>query len=409
MPRLVGNRLPKYGKHKASGQAVIKLGGCDFYLGPYGTKASRIEYDRITAEWLANGRTLPGTSADAALSVNELALAYVKFADGYYRKNGKPTASMSGIKIALRFLCKSYGRTAARDFGPLALAAIRNTMMEAGHSRVYINKNVDRIRLTFKWGVSQELVPVSVHQALTTLPGLRRGRTAARETAPVLPVSDDVIERTLPFLRPTVAAMVRFQRLVGCRPEEVCMLRPCDIDQSCDVWSYRPESHKMEHRGRERVIFIGPRAQAILTPYLNRPQDAYCFCPEESEQDHNRARRENRATPMTPSQAERVPKRRPKRRPGNRYTTNSYRRAIHRACDQADRAARLVSADVRADQRIVPQWAPNRLRHAAATEIRRQFGLEAAQVTLGHSNADVTQIYAERDNMKAAEIMRIIG
>ena len=40
------------------------------------------------------------------------------------------------------------------------------------------------------------------------------------------------------------------------------------------------------------------------------------------------------------------------------------------------------------------RWSPNRLRHAAATEIRREVGLEEAQIILGHSRADVTQIYA---------------
>lgn len=49
------------------------------------------------------------------------------------------------------------------------------------------------------------------------------------------------------------------------------------------------------------------------------------------------------------------------------------------------------------------------LTDTAATEIRSKFGLEGAQVALGHSNADVTQIYAERDLAKAAEIMRVVG
>jgi hypothetical protein len=40
MPRLV-NRSPSYRKHKASGQAVVTIGGRDVYLGPYGTKASK--------------------------------------------------------------------------------------------------------------------------------------------------------------------------------------------------------------------------------------------------------------------------------------------------------------------------------------------------------------------------------
>ena len=51
--------LPKYAKHKASGQAVVRLSGKDFYLGPHGTKASKLEYDRLIGEWLANGRQLP--------------------------------------------------------------------------------------------------------------------------------------------------------------------------------------------------------------------------------------------------------------------------------------------------------------------------------------------------------------
>jgi site-specific recombinase XerC len=57
----------------------------------------------------------------------------------------------------------------------------------------------------------------------------------------------------------------------------------------------------------------------------------------------------------------------------------------------------------------IEHWAPNRLRHSAGTEIRKRFGLEAAQVTLGHASADVTQVYAERDAKLAAEVARKIG
>jgi integrase len=57
----------------------------------------------------------------------------------------------------------------------------------------------------------------------------------------------------------------------------------------------------------------------------------------------------------------------------------------------------------------VADWSPNQLRHAAATEIRRRFGLEAAQVVLGHSTADITQVYAERNQALAAQVIREIG
>lgn len=47
------NKLPKHAKHRASGKAVVRLNGVDHYLGPHGTKASKIEYDRLIGEWLA--------------------------------------------------------------------------------------------------------------------------------------------------------------------------------------------------------------------------------------------------------------------------------------------------------------------------------------------------------------------
>ena len=55
MPRLI-NTTPKYRKHAASGQAIATLNGHDIYLGPYGRHVSTVEYDRLVAEWLANGR-----------------------------------------------------------------------------------------------------------------------------------------------------------------------------------------------------------------------------------------------------------------------------------------------------------------------------------------------------------------
>jgi hypothetical protein len=87
MPRPV-DYTPKYRKHKQSGQAIVTLNGQDFLLGPHGTKASHLEYDRRIAEWIANGRRLP---SDDDVAVVEVINAYRKFAKGYYRKNGTVT------------------------------------------------------------------------------------------------------------------------------------------------------------------------------------------------------------------------------------------------------------------------------------------------------------------------------
>jgi integrase len=65
---------------------------------------------------------------------------------------------------------------------------------------------------------------------------------------------------------------------------------------------------------------------------------------------------------------------------------------------------------VRACRRAwVSKWHPNQLRHMHGTEVRRIFGIEAAQVALGHAQADVTQIYAERDMGLAERVARQIG
>src|SRR4051794_36589555 len=116
-------RTPSYRLHRPTGQAVVTLNGRDLYLGKHGTPASRAEYDRVIAEWLANGRRAATAASD--LAVNELILAYLRFADSYYRKNARPTKEPANIRLAVRPLLNLYGHSAARDFGPLALKAVR--------------------------------------------------------------------------------------------------------------------------------------------------------------------------------------------------------------------------------------------------------------------------------------------
>ncbi len=392
MPKLTES-LPKYRKHRASGQAVVTLHGTDHYLGPWKSKASLVEYDRLIAEFLANGRQVPVSRKDS-LAVSELLVRYWQFAKQHYRKDGKPTSSLQEVKATLRPIRRLYGSTPAAQFGPLALKAVRQTMIDAGLVRDTINKRIGCIKRVFKWAAAEELVPASVYHGLVTVAGLQFGRSPAAESARVKPVPESDVQAVLGHLPAIVADMVLVQRLTGCRPSEVCMMRPGDIDRSEDVWAYRPESHKTEHHGKERVIFIGPKAQQILTPYLLRPAEAYCFSPAEAEEKRRAEQHANRQTPLSCGNRPGTNRRRkPKRHPGDHYTRDSYRRAIHRACDLAG----------------IDHWGANRLRHSAATEVRREFGLEAAQVVLGHASADISQVYAERDAELARDVIRKIG
>lgn len=386
------HQTPKYRKHRGSGQAVVTLCGRDHYLGPHGTKASHREYDRLVCEWLANNRQ-PLGGVDC-LTTTELIVAYLKDAAKDYVKNGKPTRELPNIKAALRPVRELYGKEPAAEFGPLALEAVREKMIGYGWSRGNVNNMVDRVRRAFRWGVRKQLIPPAIIQALETVPGLRRGKCEANETDPIQPIADETVEATLPHLPAVVADMVRLQRITAMRPAELCIVRPCDLDRSGEVWIFKPASHKTEHHGKARLIPIGPKGQGILLRYLARDEQMFCFRPCDSEAKRLNDRHESRTVPMSCGNSpgsNRVD--RPKRQPGAVYTVDSYRRAIHRGCDRAG----------------VERWSPNRLRHTAATAIRKQFGLEAAQVILGHSVASITQIYAQRDLEKGLQVAQLIG
>jgi integrase len=388
-------RTPSYRHHKPSNQAVVTLNGRDCYLGRYDSPESRAEYDRLIAEWLTNGRMLPAVAngEGSDLSVNEVVLRFVQWAEVYYRKNGEPTSEVRMIRDAVGVVCRFYGETEARDFGPLALKTVRQAFMDAGLCRNQINKQVGRVVRCFRWAVENELVPPSVHHGLKAVPGLRRGRSEARESEPVKPVPQAFVDAIRPHVSRQVWAMIELQLLTGMRPGEVTIMRTCDLDMSGQVWRYTPESHKTEHHGRERTIFLGPQAQAVLKPWLRTELSAYLFSPREAMEECRAKRRENRKTPMTPSQKARTRKQKPSKQPGERYDTGSYGHAIKYGCKKAG----------------IPAWHPHQLRHNAATRLRKEFGLDVARVILGHSSPVVTEIYAEVDREKAARAMQQVG
>jgi integrase len=413
-------RTPSLRRHSAKSRAVVTLNGTDHYLGPWPASqtvpspAVTAAYHRLIAEWEARGRRPagenkaspgggPAASPDASgdvpaapgdLTINELILAFWKHAEVYYRRpDGTHTNELDEFRLSFRPLKALYGSTPAKEFGPLRLKAVRENMIKADLCRNLINKRVSRIVRMFAWALSEELVEAPVLVALRTVKGLEEGRSNARESEPVEPVPDDVVDKTLPFLSPVVRAMVQVQRLTGARPGEVCSMKPELIDRSTAVWVFRPDKHKTRHKGKTRAIAIGPKAQEILRPFLEgREPDAYLFSPRETMEAHWAALRAKRQTKVQPSQQTRR-KARPKKKPGMFYKVAAYCYAIAKACIKAE----------------APHWHPHQLRHTRATEVRKAYGLEAAQVSLGHSQAQVTEVYAERDLTLASKVAAEIG
>lgn len=405
-------KIPKYCRHKATGQAYVTVNKRRHYLGVYGTSESEERYRRFVQMYTATPASpkVIQRTPGAEIEVIELCAAYLLHAEQYYQNSPQ---SLDRVKAALRILKLTHASTPVSEFGPLALQAIQLDLARKGMTRSYVNHLTGAIKRVFKWGVTQEIVPGPLFAAIKEVSGLQRGRSPAMEPEAVEPVEDSVIDETLPGLEPIVADMVRLQRLTGCRPGEVVLIRPCDIDRSGNVWEYRPEEHKTAYCGGTRIIFIGPRAQEILRPYLLRPADAYCFSPAECMRARLEELHANRKTPL--SCGNRPGKNRvnhPRTKPGDRYTSGSYRQHVHRTIQQlnAKRLEEARKAGLAADHvKLIPHWSPNQLRHTAATEVRKAFGLEATQVVLGHSRADVTQVYAERDCELARKVAQRIG
>ncbi len=135
-------------------------------------------------EWRANGGVLP--EKNAALVIAELVLKFIDWVDNYYRKaDGTLGGESDNYRHSLRHARELYGRLPAVSFGPKALRAIQQHLIAKGATRYKVNMTTYRIKRMFKWAVSMEILPPAVHQALATVDGVRRGRTAARETEPV--------------------------------------------------------------------------------------------------------------------------------------------------------------------------------------------------------------------------------
>jgi len=444
---------PAYRRRKGYTQAIVTLTDAvtkrrkDYWLGEHGTPASREMYYRVLADYESLGRRLPDppTQPEAAAfdepTVDELILEYWRrVAREFLPKR------CHAIKTTLRVLRQMDGTTPVSKYGPKRLRLLREAMITGDPaaspprkpwSRTTVNDRVRIVVSVFRWGVTQELVPASVADALSMLDALKRGRTRAKEGTKVGPVPEFLLAATLPHLASPVRAIVQVQLLTGARPGEIVGLRGRDIDRDAETGLLvaRLSEHKTAYLGRERLVYFGPEAEAVLQPFLRgREPSRPLFSPAEAEAERRARQHAERRTPLSWGNrpgTNRVES--PDRIPSDAYTVSSYRRAIQYACDrafpppehlrprtlgrgrgetQSELLARLAEGEKREllEWRRSHRWHPHQLRHNAATRIRREFGLEAAQLVLGHSSAAITDaVYAERDSTKVVQAMRRLG
>ena len=394
-------KQPVLRRHKSSGHAYARFDGRQVWFGPYGSPGAHERFARTLTEWLANGCRLPAEGAHARATVSEVVERYFVFAERTYcMADGRPTREVENLRDAVRPLLSLYGSMPIRELGVRQLKTLREQLIERGLCRKTINDRMNRIRRVIAWAAEEELCGSEVLAGAKALQGLRRCRSRAREGERVRPVAWEQVEQVLGRVSTPVAGLLELMWHTGMRPGEACQLRPVDLDRSGPIWFYRPRSHKTQHLGRDRVIAIGPRGQAVLRRFLARVPpplaDLPLFSPRSAIRELHAGRRTRRKTPLWRSHLRAIERKRRRERrkePGEAYTPNSLRGAVHRA-------ARMAGA---------PLWSPNQLRHAAASRIRREIGLEAARAVLGHASAHVTEIYAEMDQQLAGRVMGQLG
>jgi len=382
MPKLK-NQMPKLCRNGKS--AISWHDGKKIYHGVWGSPESDRNYKRFIAALLENPVILLRNDKEGDILVSELAAGFLK----HIESKNMDTTEVKHFKNAIEYLVELYGEFAVNDFSPKKLKACRSLMVRTGTlCRKFINKHTSRIVRIFSWGTEEEFVNPSVVHALKEVKTLRRGEEGTHDNPPRKEVPDDVIRQTLPFLSPTVAAMVRLQRLTGMRPSEVYRMTVGDINRTRnpELWYYVQKSHKTEQYIGEKSIPLGKPEQELLTPYLDgKKADAAVFSPRTAMEEWHTVRRANRKTKVQPSQQERARQRaeNPADRIREFYDHQSYGRAVKYAIKKGNRHGQKI-----------PHWTPYQLRHAAGTDAEKMEGLDKAQALLGHTSANTTKRYA---------------
>lgn len=406
--------------HKATGQARVRLSGVDFYLGPWGSEEAKRRYDDKVAAWLGSGRSLaPVRTAGEALTCDHLADLFLKqHAEPYYRKSGVPTNTYAKFRTACeRAFEAGLFEGDADGFTPRHLMALQKYLAElrgGPYARQTINEMVRQLVEIFRWGTMIGYCRCDC-MALELVKPLRKGRPAPgstvvpREYQTRQPAPLRSIAAALRQAHPVLEAMIRVQWLTGMRPGALVMMRRGDLlttrrNRGVMIYTPRADAYKLEHVDQIpthlRNIYVGPRASAILRPLLSGlGRNDFVFSPRRAVDIFNAGKRSSRKVKAWASHAPEARKSRrgtADRADRDHYSTDSYRRAIERACARAG----LARADF---------WSPNQLRHAAATRLRELADVDAAQVLLGHASVTTTEIYAKPTISKAIDTAARFG
>jgi integrase len=377
-------RLPRMGRH-STGQARVALNGKMHYLGAFGSPEAHARYAELIRQWLAGGRRplQQPHAAQVMLTVRDLFARFREWValTGRYMKNGLPTSQQHLNEIVMREFDAFAGTTRTTNLGESVLVRWRDRLEEkAKLTRRGVNRKVSLLLSILKWGRSRGLLTREAWADCAAIEPLRRGECGTRRehVRQRRAVTRDEVERVAAASSCRhIAAMLRLQAILGCRPGEVCAIRWMDIDRKpvivdgVTLWTYRvPQAAaKTAHHARAITYPVPPAAQAILEQFP-APPAALIFSPQRSMAERGRARKTAPAFSAS----------------WNAYT---YRAAVVIACAKAD----------------VPYFCPHEIRHGAITRAAEQAGVLAAQRLANHSSATTTARYLHADDNAAFRVL----
>lgn len=368
-------RIPKYRKHSTGNQGMGQWKKKrQLFNGKFNSPESRREYETWLQEVVLRDSPDRQVPRDGSATVARCMLLFLNHACDYYGAQ-RPSEYYNFIPVAQDF-AELHGSVPIGQIEPkhlkgfaehLAKTPGRRGFTKDGQakpwqrSRGYCNACLRRTRQMLKWLSEEGYCPASVYHGSLAVTGLKAGKTTAKETEQRTPVDMLDLARTLRRLSPTLQAMVRVQWLTGCRPGQVCAMRNDEIAKGSDgLWVWTPKRHKSAAKGKTLTIFLGPRCQEILGPFLSDRE--YVFTP-------------------TGNSA------------GAYYKASSYHHAVKKA------AAKVG----------VKPWTPHQVRHARGTEVEDRYDVLAASATLGHAKLDTTKLYTSQAHARAKLVAREIG
>jgi integrase len=382
-------RLPKMGRH-SSGQARVTLNGKVHYLGAFGSPEAHQRYAELIQHWLDGGRRPLHTAlhpAQVTLTVRDVFAHYRTWivTTGRYTKNGAPTPQRGLIERSL---------TGFEEFaGNLRLAQLTEAVIVQWRDRIELNRKLTRggvnrkvqmLLGALRWAKTRGLLPKTVWADCRDVEPLKKGECGNRRERlrSRRAVTLDEVEKVANACSCRhVAAMLRVQALIGCRPGEIAAMRWEDIDKTpvvvdgVTLWTYRvaEAASKTAHHGRSIRYAIPPRAQAILAEFQGFPT-MLVFSPAQSMAERGRSRKTAPAF-------------------GPKWTARAYRNAVIRACAAAG----------------VAYLTPHEIRHGAITRAAEQHGVLAAQRLANHSSAATTARYLHTTDDDVYRVAARIG